>query len=243
MSGQRKKPTKPTGRSRAHDPQPGPVVKSEQAQAASKQSLRSDSIKGSRAAARQRYERNKREMRMIRIGGGILAALLVFAIGYGIWNWAEDRENNQPVQKTVANYTYAGSQHSAEPQTYSEHPPVGGVHNDVWQNCGYYAMPINEENAVHSLEHGAVWITYDPSLPQDQIDRLRNIAEQQDYILVSPMDSLPSPVVASSWNHQVQLDGANDPDLMRFISEYKQGPDTPEPGALCSRGTDATVLN
>jgi hypothetical protein len=219
------------------------VVKSERAQATSKQQLRSDSIKGSREAARHRYERNQREMRIIRIGGGIIAALLVVAIGYGIWNWADDRSSNQAVEKPVANYTYAGSQHSGEPQTYSEHPPVGGVHNDVWQNCGYYALPINEENAVHSLEHGAVWITYDPSLPQDQIDRLKNLADEQDYILVSPMDGLPSPVVASSWNHQIQLEGANDADLMRFINDYKQGPDTPEPGALCTNGTSATAIS
>jgi hypothetical protein len=218
-------------------------VKSEQAQATSKQKLRSESIRGSRESARQRYEKNQREMRIIRIGGGILAALLVIAIGYGVFNWAEDRANDEPPQKAVANYTYAGSQHSGEPQTYSENPPVGGVHNDVWQNCGYYAQPIMSEHAVHSMEHGAVWITYDPSLPQDQIDRLKDIAEEQDYILVSPMAGLPSPVVASSWNHQIQLEGANDADLMRFISTYKQGPDTPEPGALCTRGTDDVALS
>jgi hypothetical protein len=243
MSGQRKKPTQPTGRAKPHDPKPGPVVKSAQAQATSTQKLRSESIRGSREAARQRYEKNRREMRIIRIGGGILAALLVIAIGYGVFNWADDRENSQAPEKAVADYTYAGSQHSAEPQTYTEHPPVGGVHNDVWQNCGYYAQPIMNEHAVHSLEHGAVWITYDPALPQDQVDRLKNIAEEQDYILVSPVDGLTSPVVASSWNHQIQLEGANDPDLMRFISNYKQGPDTPEPGALCTRGTSDLAMS
>jgi len=241
MSGQRKKPAQPAGQGKPRDPRPGPVVKSEQAQATSRQKLRSESIKGSRAAARQRYERNRREMRMIRIGAGVLAAILLVAIGYGIVNWANDRENSQEPTKAVASYSYVGSQHSAEPQTYAENPPVGGVHNDVWQNCGYYDKPLMNEHAVHSLEHGAVWITYDPSLPQDQIDRLKDIANEQDYILVSPMQGLPSPVVASSWNHQILLDGANDPDLMRFISNYKQGPDTPEPGALCSRGTSDTA--
>ena len=55
MSGQRKKSTQPTGRAKPHDPQPGPVVKSEQAQATSKQKLRSESIRGSREVEEPRF--------------------------------------------------------------------------------------------------------------------------------------------------------------------------------------------
>jgi hypothetical protein len=87
---------------------------------------------------------------------------------------------------------------------------------------------------VHSLEHGAVWITFDPNLPQDQRDQIRALTEEQAYVLASPMEGLPSPVVASSWNNQIQLESASDPDLRRFIATYKQGPDTPEPGASCT---------
>jgi hypothetical protein len=208
---------------------------------AEEQKLRSERIKGGRAEAQKKYEKNKREMQIIRIVGTVLVVAIVGAIGWGIWSWAGDKTNNAAPSKTVADYTYAGSQHSNDPQTYSESPPVGGIHNPVWQNCAYYAAPINSENGVHALEHGAVWITYSPDLPQDQIDKLKSIAEGQDYILVSPYPGLSSPVVASSWNHQIKLDGANDADLTRFIKKYKQGPDTPEPGASCSGGTSATA--
>ena len=126
---------------------------------------------------------------------------------------------------------------------YEQSPPVGGPHNPVWQNCGFYDQPVRDENAVHSLEHGAVWITYSPSLPQNQVDELRDIAESQSYILVSPYPDLPdnTPVVASAWGKQVGLDGADDPDLESFIRAYRQGPQTPEPGALCDGGTSATL--
>jgi hypothetical protein len=126
---------------------------------------------------------------------------------------------------------------------YAQSPPVGGPHNPVWQNCGFYDQPVRDENAVHSLEHGAVWITYSPSLPQNQVDQLRDIAESQSYILVSPYPDLPdnTPVVASAWGKQVGLDGADDPDLESFIRAYRQGPQTPEPGALCDGGTSATL--
>ena len=133
-------------------------------------------------------------------------------------------------------------QHTSGNVDYEQSPPVGGEHDPVWQNCGYYDKPVRDENAVHSLEHGAVWITYSPDLPQDQITDLKNIAEDRSYILVSPYPDLPSdtPVVASAWGKQEGLDGAKDPDLESFIQAYRQGPQTPEPGAVCTGGTSAT---
>ena len=89
----------------------------------------------------------------------------------------------------------------------------------------------------------AVWITYSPDLPQDQVDELRGIAESQSYVLVSPFPDLPSntPVVASAWGKQIGLSGSDDPDLESFIQAYQQGPQTPEPGAVCTGGTSATL--
>jgi uncharacterized protein DUF3105 len=72
-------------------------------------------------------------------------------------------------------------------------PPAGGPHNDVWQNCGFYDEPVRDENAVHSLEHGAVWITYLPDLPQDEIEVLRDLAESNGFVLVSPYPDQVSP--------------------------------------------------
>jgi hypothetical protein len=95
---------------------------------------------------------------------------------------------------------------------------------------------VRDENAVHSLEHGAVWITYRPDLPQNQVDQLRDLAQNQTYVLVSPRADLPSPVVASAWGKQLRLQSADDPDLERFIGAFRQGPQTPEQGAACTGG-------
>jgi Protein of unknown function (DUF3105) len=127
-------------------------------------------------------------------------------------------------------------QHTEGEVDYDQSPPVGGPHNPVWQNCGFYAEPVRDENAVHSLEHGAVWITYSPNLPQDQVQRLREIAQSNNYVLVSPYSGLQSPVVASAWGKQLTLESADDPNLERFVRAFSQGPQTPEPGAACSGG-------
>ena len=130
--------------------------------------------------------------------------------------------------------------HTSTNVDYEQTPPAGGAHNPVWQNCGYYDAPVRDENAVHSLEHGAVWITYSPDLPQAQIQELQTIAQSRSYILVSPYPGLDSPVVASAWGKQVALDGADDPGLESFIKAYRLGPQNPEPGAVCTGGTGAT---
>lgn len=122
---------------------------------------------------------------------------------------------------------------------YPQTPPAGGPHAPAWQNCGYYDAPIGSENGVHSLEHGAVWITYRPDLSTEQVEALRALTRSQTYVLVSPFPELPSPVVASAWGRQVQLESASDPRLDAFVRAFRQGPQTPEPGAVCNRGVGA----
>jgi hypothetical protein len=120
---------------------------------------------------------------------------------------------------------------------YDQTPPAGGPHHDVWQNCGFYDEPVRDENAVHSLEHGAVWITYQPDLPQEQIEKLSDLAQSNRFVLVSPYPDLPAPVVASAWGKQLSLKSAEDPDLKRFVRFYSQGPQVQvEPGHSSCRG-------
>ncbi len=98
--------------------------------------------------------------------------------------------------------------------------------------CGYYGEPVSTEMAVHSMEHGAVWITYEDGLPADQVAALQDLAEAP-YVLVSPYEGLDTAVVASAWGVQLRLDSALDPRLGEFVDWYAAGPQTPEPGAPC----------
>jgi hypothetical protein len=118
---------------------------------------------------------------------------------------------------------------------YETTPAAGGPHASVWQNCGYYDEPIADENAVHSLEHGAVWIAYDPDLDAGQVSTLRDMAG--GHVLVSPYEeSLEAPVIASAWGKQLVVESADDPRINEFVRAFEQGPQTPERGAVCTRG-------
>jgi hypothetical protein len=130
-------------------------------------------------------------------------------------------------------------QHTEAAVDYEQSPPAGGDHNPVWQNSGFYDEPVQNETAVHTLEHGAVWITYQPDLPQEQKAAIREVVEGQTCVLASPYEGLDAPVVASAWGKQLRLEGTDSPDLERFVRAYQQGPQTPEPGAACTGGTAA----
>jgi hypothetical protein len=135
--------------------------------------------------------------------------------------------------------------HRMGPIEYDQTPPVGGEHAPIWVNCGAYAQVVPTEMAVHSLEHGAVWITYQPDLADADVAALRALARGRDYVLVSPWGAggLPSAVVAVAWGLRLQADGAADPRLAAFVARYANGPQTPEPGAPCRGGLGTPLPN
>lgn len=232
---------------RPHDPQPGAAVKGKSSSNSGAQAVQGGTAQLARGDRRQelikqrrderlRYaEKQRRQQLFIRIGLGVLAVVLIGAASFGIYQWNQDQKNNKFPDGTVTYSNLARTHDKTIPLHYDQTPPVGGAHNPVPQTCGYYDQPVQNEHAVHSLEHGAVWITYSPDLSQDQIDHLKQLAEQQSYILVSPYPGLPSPVVASSWGHQLKLDSAFDSKLDQFIKVFRNSSKyTPEFGAACN---------
>ncbi len=187
-----------------------------------------------RREERRRQELARERRRRIIVWGSTAAAVVIVAlVAFVIVSKVHGRES--PIAG-LQSFDNLQRTHVTTPVTYPQTPPVGGPHDPTWQNCGYYSKPVRNENGVHVLEHGAVWITYRPDLPAEQVDRLRQLAHGQTYILVSPYPDLPAPVVASAWGKQVQLDSANDPRLNQFVKAFRLGPQTPEPGAACTGG-------
>jgi hypothetical protein len=181
------------------------------------------------AAARRRQDQRRRAVL------GAAAALAVVAIVVALLA-TRDRGSNEPDIVGLQRFENLSRDHVATPMTYEQTPPVGGDHNPIWQNCGFYADPVANENAVHSLEHGAVWITYRPALATEQVDRLRALAQRRDHLLVSPFDRLPAPVVASAWERQLRLPSADDPRLEQFVTAFANGGEAPEQGGSCTAG-------
>jgi hypothetical protein len=192
----------------------------------------SNSSRTHKAGLSRRQEKRAVKSRR-RLWGWVAAGVIVVVLaGFGVAMVQASQATISGVQ-TFTGITY---NHTTSPVQYAQNPPVGGDHNPVWLNCGIYDQPVPNENAVHSLEHGAVWITYLPSLPASAVEQLRQQVRGRQFVILSPYENLPAPVVASAWGVQLKLTGADDPRLPRFLNKYVQGPQTREAGAVCSGG-------
>ncbi|MFK0021501.1 DUF3105 domain-containing protein [Streptomyces sp. NPDC090798] len=128
--------------------------------------------------------------------------------------------------------------HVTKTVKYPMEPPVGGNHNPVWMNCNgdVYSKAINNMNAVHSLEHGAVWVTYNSKASDADVKALEAKVKKTPYTLMSPVEDQKDPIMLSAWGKQRTVTSASDPNVDKFFSEFVQGKQTPEPGAACTNG-------
>ena len=150
-----------------------------------------------------------------------------------------DPSNNIPALKAVKTYDYVGAQHTTDHVTYTETPPAGGPHDPVWQDCGTYTQPLRNENVVHSLEHGTVWVTYRPGTSAADVQSLQTAlgSVKDKKTILSPYPGLSAPVVVTVWNAQLDLKSASDPRLADFLTFYGDGHTAPEAAiASCAGG-------
>jgi hypothetical protein len=113
-----------------------------------------------------------------------------------------------------------------------KHPPTGGAHNPVPLTCGFYDQQPPDENAVHSLEHGAVWIAFDPSTSAADVTVVKAFATQ-DHVIVSPYAGMSAPITVVAWEHRLELQSVSDPRLKQFVDAFRNGRTAPEQGAAC----------
>ena len=125
--------------------------------------------------------------------------------------------------------------HFLGPLRYVQSPPMGGAHSPVPINCGVYTTTLANESAVHSLEHGAVWLTYKPGVDPAPLAALTSL--NQSYTLVSPYPTQASPVVATAWGLQLTVDSPTDPRLREFVTSYVGNGLGGEKGARCAWAT------
>jgi hypothetical protein len=120
---------------------------------------------------------------------------------------------------------------------YNRYPPAGGIHAPHWWNAGIYDEQIPVEKAVHTLEHGGVWIVYHPAdTTPEEIETLRSLVRGRTCTLLSPgvYGGQTTKLSAVAWGYALDLEDVNDPRIPQFIASFERGPQSPEPGAACS---------
>ncbi|MGW0095718.1 DUF3105 domain-containing protein [Streptomyces sp. NPDC003328] len=192
-------------------------------------------IEEQRRAERARERRN----RTITIVAS--TAILAGLVGGG-W-YLIDRANEKEQAKAAPisgekAWSNLSRNHVTTKVNYPMTPPVGGNHAPVWQDCNgnVYTQQLQNENAVHSLEHGAVWVTYNNKAADADVKALAAKVAKTPYTLMSPYPSESSPITLTAWGHQLNVAKVSDARVNDFFDKYVQGKQTPEPGAACTGG-------
>ncbi|MFF3858016.1 DUF3105 domain-containing protein [Streptomyces sp. NPDC002209] len=199
-----------------------------------------------RIAEMRRAER-ARDRRNAAIAITVSVAVAAGLIGFGAWVLIDKQEKKDAevaARKAPVNGEQTwdakalGRNHVETPVKYPMNPPVGGDHSPRWMNCNgdVYKNPVPEVNAVHSLEHGAVWVTYNEKAAKGDVDQLAGKVAKTPYTLMSPVKEQAGTIMLSAWGKQLTVDKADDPRVAQFFTKYVQGPQTPEPGAACTSG-------
>ena len=178
--------------------------------------------------------------------GLIAAAIAVAVFAVAVLTYAVVKVNASNADKAqsadeisgLQTFDYAaGQDHVTTPVEYKESPPVGGPHDPNWADCtgSVYDVDIRHENAVHSLEHGAVWITYNPGTLSDaDVAKLAGLVDGQSGRMLSQYVGLDSPISLQSWNHQLKVDSVDDKRIKQFADFFTRNGDFyPEVGASC----------
>ncbi|MFI8004570.1 DUF3105 domain-containing protein [Streptomyces sp. NPDC086010] len=215
-------------------------------------------IEQMRSADRARDRRN----RVLAIG--VSAVVVAGLVGFGSYmvlekseakernaeSRAQDSKQTEQDRKALAAEPIAGEKtwdakkltrnHVTAEVTYPMEPPVGGDHNPAWLNCDgvVYEKAVPNVNAVHALEHGAVWVTHTDKASGADVGKLASRVRSTPYSLMSPYEGQAGAIMLSAWGKQVTVDSADDPRVARFFAKYVQGAQTPEPGAPCTGGVD-----
>ncbi|MET8544971.1 DUF3105 domain-containing protein [Kitasatospora sp. NPDC004799] len=191
-------------------------------------------------AAEQRRDRRNKIIASVAIG-----VLAVGGIATGTWV-VMDQNQKKKDKEIAANADIPGVKtfgelsrtHVKEKVTYPMTPPVGGDHNAIWADCmGHvYDQPVENERAVHSLEHGAVWVTYNGKATPDDIKTLSDKVKKTPYSMMSPYLEEEGTITLNAWSTQLTVESASDPRVEQFFTKYVQGKQTQEPGASCTMG-------
>ncbi|PPK64795.1 DUF3105 domain-containing protein [Actinokineospora auranticolor] len=173
------------------------------------------------------------------LAGGVFTYAFVKINAAKEFTASDDNKDPSENINGVLRIKYTSGQHVEATQrvAYDQSPPFGGPHDGVWADCSgvVYPSAVRNENMVHALEHGSVWIAYNPDKVQgEQLDKLKTRVDGKPYMVMSPYPGLDKPISLQSWGHQLKVDSADDERVDQFIKSLRTNSYlTPEPGGRC----------
>ncbi len=197
--------------------------------------------KASQVASRGGRPNRGPELRRRLLWGGVAVVVVGSAVAVAV-DVGRPEPPPPPELAAVETFPDMGVQHlaagSPTPE-YNSDPPTSGPHAQAPAPCGIYRQPVPDVSQVHSMEHGAVVVQYDPDLPPDQVELLERIDwSPAAKVIVAPRPGNPAPVALTAWTRRLLLDQVDVEVITAFQREF--GNQSPEAAAPCPMQVDET---
>lgn len=118
-----------------------------------------------------------------------------------------------------------GREHVSSKEYGGDQPPTSGSHANpvAW---GVYDTEVRDDQVIHNMEHGGIHVSYQPDLPQDQIEKLKKLLSepfsnpefQPKKIVLAPRAANKSPIELSSWRRSESLASYDQKKIEEYIT-------------------------
>lgn len=169
----------------------------------------------------------------------------VIILGVGVWfftssnflNKQEDPTKPQAVSQEIEGtqvFDIVSREHinqGVPGSGYTSNPPASGPHWPSPAKNGVYDSALPDEQLIHNLEHGHIWIAYKPDTPDEVKNKLKEIVQKDDWkIVMTPREANETMIALAAWGRVLKLDSPDYDKVESFIKTYRnRGPEnTPE---------------
>lgn len=153
----------------------------------------------------------------------IVVILSVAAVGFFVLSG--DKVNLDTKREIIlagtTEYADEGKNHIAVGQAhepYRTNPPLSGPHYATPADWGFYQNGLEDEQAIHNLEHGGIWISYQQDLTVDEEAELKKLVKKYpNRLIVSWRAKNDAKFVVASWRRMEKLDSLNVEVMENFL--------------------------
>lgn len=144
--------------------------------------------------------------------------------------WAVKSTKKSEANKPGISYANQGNAHitpGTEHPPYNSNPPTSGPHWASPAAWGVYDQALPDEQFIHNLEHGGIWISYKDPQDQDLVGKLKDIAGQYTIkVILTPRPQNDEKIAVAAWGRLLKLDQFDRGQILDFIKTYiNKGPE------------------
>ncbi len=181
-----------------------------------------------RKQEKQKFQEIQQKNRWVkRVSFWVITIFIIGSLGYGIVYLATRPEKSM----SGTAFPILGREHipvgTYHPE-YNSNPPTSGSHYAKEAEWGVYQNELPDEQLIHNLEHGGIWISYKSDTDLAIKSELESIGNKyRGSVVVAPRAKNDSMIALASWGRLEKLDTFDEAEIINFIDANKNK--SPEP--------------